>query len=525
MVRKGLLALFLGLLVFLGQPAWFAAGGVMVAPRTVRVGLLQQAGRVGFTVDGNYQLIDRYSNQPVAEIKPGQRWEVHTDPYGMKLYRDGISAGSFAGPLLVRPQESPLTIISGKEKLSRRSSGLTVQGAGNKKVQLNSPGGVSVLGASGQKRFTSPDGLHLITLEGPDLSRRYRGEMEFRAGERGLTVINQLPIEEYLYGVVPAEMPASWPVEALKAQAVACRTYVLASLGTYEKQGFDVLATQSSQVYRGYDGENPATTRAVDETRGVVATYRGRPISAVFHSSSGGYTENSEDVWTNPVDYLRTRPDPYDKNEQHYNWSVTYSAEQLRQQLAAAGYQFSVINDLEIISRTASGARVKCLEVRGLDISGRPLTVPIANADRVRMALGIDRVLKTNGSALFTMEKVMSGGNGGEGGSNRAGAGGRDIPGGQGRGSAAQIVPGQTGAGQAAAGGGTGTSQPAPVTGQPGNTGGSRLVSVTFRGSGWGHGLGMSQFGARGMAAQGYNYQEILKYYYTGIAIDSDYGG
>ncbi|SHJ18118.1 SpoIID/LytB domain-containing protein [Desulfofundulus thermosubterraneus] len=482
MFKKSLssVILLLGLLALLGYPAWPAPGEVMVEPHDVRVGLVQKTSQVAFSVTGNYQLVDYDTNKIISEVAPGQRWEVRYSPDGLELYRDGTRIGSFKEPLGLSGKALQVDVLSGTGKQVKRESGLHALGANSKKVVLNNLAGVSVMGAGGQMKKIAPaGGLNLVTLYQGDQARRYRGNMEFRLDDKGLTVVNQLPIEEYLYGVVPAEMPAYWPGEALKAQAVAARSYVLAQMGTYASQGFDVLATQASQVYRGYDGEHPAASKAVDETRGIVVTYRGRPISAVFHSSSGGYTENSEDVWRNQVEYLRGRPDPFDRNPQnnHYDWTKTYTAGQLKEQLAAMGYHFSEIYDLVEMERTSTGQRVKILAVIGLGLDGQPLTIEIGRdplkgkADEVRRALGLK-------SACFTMEKVMT------------------------------QQPTET--------------QVIPVQGQQDDH--PRLVKVTFRGSGWGHGVGMSQYGALGMASQGYSYQEILKYYYSGVQIVSNYG-
>lgn len=470
--KLGLVILLVMLLALPGYPAWPAAGDAEVE-QEVRVGLVQKASQVAFSATGDYQLVDEYTGRVVSGIEPGQRWEVRHSPEGLELYRDGRLMGSFEGPLKVVGRGIKVDVLSGTGLQVERERGLYAEGAGGRKALPDNLAGVHVLGAGGQVKKLAPDrGTGLVTLYQGEQARRYRGDMEFRLDNAGITVVNQLPVEEYLYGVVPAEMPAYWPAEALKAQAVAARSYVLAQKGSYASQGFDVLATQSSQVYRGYDGENPATTRAVDETRGIVATYGGRPISAVFHSSSGGYTENSEDVWRSPVDYLRARPDPFDKNPQntHYGWSKTCTADQLKEQLAAAGYRFSEIYDLVELERTSTGQRVKAFAVSGLDPDGRPITIEIGRdplkgkADEVRRALGLK-------SASFSMEKVM-------------------------------LPP---------AGDGQDGQQP-------------RMEKVTFVGNGWGHGLGMSQYGALGMASRGYTYQEILKYYYSGIQIVSNYG-
>ncbi len=126
-------------------------------------------------------------------------------------------------------------------------------------------------------------------------SRRYRGTFWVALTSAGLHLINQIPLESYLRGVVPAEMgPHSFPeLEALKAQAVAARTYAVAHLGDHDPEGYDLCDTPACQVYRGADAEHPLTNRAVTETEGVVATYQGRPIDAMYTSTCGGHTEDA----------------------------------------------------------------------------------------------------------------------------------------------------------------------------------------------------------------------------------------
>ncbi|MFN2412767.1 MAG: SpoIID/LytB domain-containing protein [Pyrinomonadaceae bacterium] len=135
--------------------------------------------------------------------------------------------------------------------------------------------------------------------------KAYRGRIELFVNSRGtLTVVNVVPLEDYLLGVVPAEL--SLPqLEAQKAQAVAARTYAVANINGYGAKGFDMLPTVWSQVYKGVSIENPTATRAVRETRGLVATYKGKPIMAYFTSTCGGRTENSENVFNHAEPYLR----------------------------------------------------------------------------------------------------------------------------------------------------------------------------------------------------------------------------
>jgi stage II sporulation protein D len=140
--------------------------------------------------------------------------------------------------------------------------------------------------------------------------RPYRGRIEVFTNLRGsLTVVNELGLEDYVRGVVANELsPGGYPaIEALKAQAVAARTYALKNRGQFLAQGFDLLPTTRSQVYRGLTSENPLSTRAVDETRGIIATFAGEPINALYTSTCGGRTEDSENIFNQAIPYLRGR--------------------------------------------------------------------------------------------------------------------------------------------------------------------------------------------------------------------------
>jgi stage II sporulation protein D len=141
-------------------------------------------------------------------------------------------------------------------------------------------------------------------------NRPYRGRIEVFTNTRGtLTIVNVLGLEDYVRGVVANELsPGSYPaLDALKAQAIAARTYALRNRGQFAAQGFDLLPTTRSQVYRGLTSENPLSTRAVDETRGLVATFNGEPINALYTSTCGGRTEDSENIFNQAVPYLRGR--------------------------------------------------------------------------------------------------------------------------------------------------------------------------------------------------------------------------
>jgi len=166
----------------------------------------------------------------------------------------------------------------------------------------------------------------------------YRGQLRVVHFTTGLMVVNVLALESYLRGVVPFESPASWPATALRVQAVAARSYTLA---TRKTGAFDVYCTTASQYYGGLDaghGEEPSTTKAVKDTAGVVATYRGKPIVAYYFSTSGGHTESIENVWGSaaPVPYLKGVTDPYDGASPYHVWKpVTVSAGSIASKLGA----------------------------------------------------------------------------------------------------------------------------------------------------------------------------------------------
>ena len=162
-------------------------------------------------------------------------------------------------------------------------------------------------------------------------SRAYRGALEvFGNARHTLTVVNELPLEEYLRGVVPNELsPTTFgQIEALKAQAVAARTYIQRNLGQYKNEGYDICATDACQVYFGAQTEDPLATQAVVETRGVVATYDGKPINALYSSTCGGRTEDAENIFDEKVPYLvstsceykHPRPLPFASSRSVPNW-------------------------------------------------------------------------------------------------------------------------------------------------------------------------------------------------------------
>jgi stage II sporulation protein D len=272
----------------------------------------------------------------------------------------------------------------------------------------------------------------------------YRGNLELVPGAGGtVTAVNVLPLEEYLFGVVPGEMPAGWEKEALKAQAIAARTYALHNLGKESKKGYDLCGTTHCQMYEGAAVETAATNDAVARTAGEYLSYQGKPIQAYFHANSGGYTDNSGDLWSENLPYIRAVAD-FDQAAPRHVWYLTYSESQLGAALDKIGVSVGRVTDLAPADKTPIG-RVKTMRVKG---TGGSATF---EASKLRFAIGLH-------STFFNVGKVTG----------------------------AQL-------------------------GMPGNG-----TYFQFAGRGWGHGLGMSQWGARGMADRGFNYRQILNHFYPG---------
>ncbi len=180
-------------------------------------------------------------------------------------------------------------------------------------------------------RFSPVQGV--VSLPQKTSYSRYRGSMIAQITANGLTAVNELPFDQYLYGTVPSEMPFGWPAEALKAQACAARNYAVKNMGKHGS--YDLCNTVHCQVYLGLDHEKPQTTAAVDSTSGKLIYADGQLIIAYYHSTCGGSTENSENVWTNPLSYLKAAPCPYCASSPHRDWSASFTVSELEAKLNA----------------------------------------------------------------------------------------------------------------------------------------------------------------------------------------------
>ncbi len=271
--------------------------------------------------------------------------------------------------------------------------------------------------------------------------RRYRGILAFHPlGSGRFDVVEYVSIEEYVYGVLPREVEISWPLDALKAQAVVSRTYVLYNKMKGSTERYDVLNSVLDQVYGGQEVEAPTTTQAVNETRGeILLDSAGKPVQTFFHSSCGGSTELPEHVWKSSYasDAFGVVSDgSYCSDDPHYKWQLSLPYSVLRTRLRRAGLHIREIKGISILQKSASGRA----EIFRLETSKGEIEMA---GNRFRLALGPEALRST---LLVNMKAGKK--------------------------------------------------------------------SVFFEGRGWGHGVGLCQWGARGRALAGQTYKQIVQTYY-----------
>ncbi len=378
-----------------------------------------------------------------------------------------------------------------KDKLGGAYEVYAVYPSGGR-LQLNDDAGKPLFMFEGADHFlvSRPlDGSH-INVDG----KRFRGNIEFkRHGGGNITVVNSLPLQHYLYGVVPREVNPGWHMEVLKAQAVAARNFAVVNLNKHGAYGFDICSGTDCQVYGGLDSESPSTNAAVDETCGQMIYYQGKPITAFYHASSGGYTENSENVWSISLPYIKAVEDSFDAGSPHQSWQRVYTSEQISSILAQHGINIGSIQNIMVDSYTPAG-RSLSLTIQG----SRGSTV--LEKEKSRAVFGYNDLKSTlftveTDADLFVLEGI------GRPVRKVAAAGAKAV-------NATGIKSLDQGPDILTVSSGRGY---ATVNKYP-----TRFI---FNGRGWGHGLGMSQWGAKGMAEAGYSYKDILQYYYQGCVV------
>jgi len=212
---------------------------------------------------------------------------------------------------------------------------------------------------------------------------------------KGFLVINRVDIEEYVKGVVPAEVSSTWHPEMLKAQAVAARTYALYQQMLSATREYDVAATVQDQVYRGKQGVDAGILRAVDETRGLVVTYQDAPIYAAFSSTAAGLTEDAMTVWSKEYPYLKGVECPFDLMSPYYQWKSSFKIDALEQNLRQQGFSVGTIATMTPLS-LSRGGRVATLRILH---SGGEL---ILRGEELRKAVGYTIIPSTQ----FAIESI-----------------------------------------------------------------------------------------------------------------------
>lgn len=325
----------------------------------------------------------------------------------------------------------------------------------------------------------------------------YRGGFDIRRVDAGLLVVNHVSLADYLASVVGAEMPRNWEIEALKAQAVAARTYAIQHLQPDEI--YDICDNQDCQAYGGMRSESERTQAAVAATAGVVAMFNGAPIEALYSANAGDVTESSEHVWGTPVPYLRSVPSPGDAaaltvswGAEGYRWTRTIPLSELADYRTFRNGGVGAIVDLRVLERTPAGRPLRVLVV------GAAGEVELFGDD-VRTALGLPSAfVELELAPVESLELI--------------GAAPRRF------GALLQEGHRITSVRRSVA---FATAPPdiELVNGAVHVAVFERPPALVLTGRGFGHGLGMSQWGAQGMALAGQTYDEILTHYYTGIEL------
>jgi len=289
------------------------------------------------------------------------------------------------------------------------------------------------------KLFISTNDPDVIIIDG----RTFRGDIQFiKDNKARLLVVNYIGLEDYVKGIMYHEASHYWPMEALAAQAIVCRTYAVYAVQENRLKDYDVTSDIYSQVYGGRTSERYRTNQAVVQTQGKILTYKNKVIPAYYHSTCAGHTEDASLLWNIDLAPLRGVPCDFCQDSPHFNWHYVLSRQEIKDKLLDAGLKIGNIEDIVILGRDLSG-RITDLKI----VSGKK-DFRISAKD-FRNIIGPNIIRSTN----FKLNLIKD--------------------------------------------------------------------DVVFVGLGWGHGVGLCQWGAYFMAKQGYPTDRILKYYYPGIEVSS----
>jgi len=331
----------------------------------------------------------------------------------------------------------------------------------------------------------------------------YYGGFQYQRARSGdLTISNFLPMEDYISCVISREMSPTWPLEALKAQAVAARTYFQTNLSRHASSHFDICSTTHCQAYYGMDRVNEVTDRAAAETAGLRVWYQGELAETFYYASNGGGSEDAKNVWGTSLPYLVGVVDPYEETIadkiDFWNWQETFTGAELTRKLQAKGYNCAQIVDFRVTERTPTD-NVKSIVF--VDANGKSWNFYRSDVSLILGLKSIRYTVAKTGESTFTVYYISGGGKLESMDGVHVIDGNEDIAQLSGNpyvitGDGVEFLP---------------PPQETTVGGTPG--------SFQVNGSGWGHSVGMSQWGAYAMAQQGKTFRDILTFYFPGVEI------
>lgn len=334
-----------------------------------------------------------------------------------------------------------IAIVKGSESIRLDGNGILVTDDAGDPIRVNLPAevrsaktGVSLNGRVFRGiRASAPV---FVSVNG----KSYRGLVEISPQGKGLLVVNELPLEDYLVGLINCEISSQWPMEAIKAQAVIARSYAIFQKESRKGSLYHLESTVLDQVYDGSDIEDSRAARGVKETAGEVLTYSEAVIQAFYHSNCGGHTEKAENVWGYALPYLTGVSCRYCETSSPYRWEQRIPLKKLEAQLKGGGVTLSGLRDVRPGTRNRSG---RLNEVQFIAAGGKT-AIP---AVQLRKVAGYSVIKSTNFEVRLSGDDLL------------------------------------------------------------------------FTGTGYGHGVGLCQWGAKQRAADGFDYREILSYYYPGTRL------
>lgn len=485
------------------------------------------------------ETVDEFNSSSGFNVRVGLSYQVAI-PIDASSYNDAKAEASeyisngYSNAVAGYYKNDWAVIIYGYENMSAANSAASALGG-----KALSPSDVTILDIDGNPilLIADSDAYFMGTGSTPvvDLgARSYRGIIDFIHNSDGtITAVNVIDLEEYLYGVVASEIPSSYEYEAIKAQACAARTYALYKWNRESDIGYDICDSTHCQAYMGYDYEDSTTRQAVIDTEGELIYYNGSPIEALFFSSSGGYTEDAVNVWGTDVAYLKAVDDSQEINCPE--WERTVTLDDLDNLIQTNGYNIGSATGMRITIDNKTN-RVQKLEILGTE------GIKTITLEACRTVFGSIGSSFNSRNYTITNGVVESGGKTETVTSNVIGTFISEPLEGFKVGSdyviGADCAVIYSNASGAKAYGYDGkeidlddipniddliTTTTTVTT--PNSTSGTTVISskgstIEIKGYGIGHGVGLSQMGANGMAKNGADYKEILKHYYTGVTVE-----